>query len=217
MGGEMPPMKQGREQPESPVENVKTGADVRSVPDEHEITRWLAACRGGDPVALEKLLPLVYDELHRLAMRLFSRERPDHTLQPTALVNEVYLRLVKQHEAAWQNRAQFFAVAAQMMRRILVSHARARQAAKRGGAEQRIMVDERLATAPQRDVNLLALDEALKKLEAIDPEKSRMVELRFFSGLSVQETAEVMGVSPRTIDRQWQTAKAWLYREIAAA
>jgi hypothetical protein len=109
MGGETPPMKQGREQPESPpVENVKTGADVRSVPDEHEITRWLAACRGGDPVALEKLLPLVYDELHRLAMRFFSRERPDHTLQPTALVNEVYLRLVKQHEAAWQNRAQFF-------------------------------------------------------------------------------------------------------------
>lgn len=166
---------------------------------------------------LQKLLPLVYDELHRQAMRFFSRERAGHTLQPTALVNEVYLRLMKQREASWQNRAQFFAVGAHMMRRILVSHARARQAAKRGGAEQRIMVTEELALAPQRDVNLLALDEALQKLEAIDLEKSRMVELRFFSGLSVAETAEVMGVSPRTIDRQWQTAKAWLYREIGAA
>jgi RNA polymerase sigma factor (TIGR02999 family) len=163
------------------------------------------------------LLPLVYDELHRLAVRFFSRERPGHTLQPTALVNEVYLRLVDEHQATWQNRAQFFAVAAQMMRRILVSHARARQAAKRGGAEQRITLQEGLAAAPQRDVNLLALDEALKKLEAIDPGKSRMVELRFFGGLSVPETAEVMGLSPRTIDRQWQTAKAWLHREIAAA
>jgi RNA polymerase sigma-70 factor (ECF subfamily) len=180
-----------------------------------EITRWLAAYQRGDPVALEKLLPLVYEELHRLAMRAFSRERAGHTLQPTALVSEAYLRLVTQREATWQNRAQFFAIAAQMMRRILVSHARARQAAKRGGAEQRITVAEEVAVAPQRDVNLLALDEALSKLEAIDLEKSRMVELRFFTGLSVAETAEVMGVSPRTIDRQWQTAKAWLYREIA--
>jgi RNA polymerase sigma factor (TIGR02999 family) len=185
------------------------------VSSQDEITRWLVASREGDPVALEKLLPLVYDELHRRAMQFFSRERSGHTLQPTALVNEVYLRLVKQTEAIWQSRAQFFAIAAQMMRRILVSHARARQAAKRGGAEQRITLTEEMAAGPQRDVNLLALDEALKKLEAIDLEKSRMVELRFFSGLSVTETAEVMGVSPRTIDRQWQTAKAWLYREIA--
>jgi RNA polymerase sigma-70 factor, ECF subfamily len=188
-----------------------------AVASKDEITRWLAACQGGDSAALEKLLPLVYHELHRQAEQLFSRERAGHTLQPTALVNEVYLRLVNQREAAWQNRAQFFAVAAQMMRRILVSHARARQAAKRGGAEQRIMLDEEVAATRQRDVNLLALDDALNKLEAIDPEKSRMVELRFFSGLSVPDTAEVMGVSPRTIDRQWQTAKAWLYREIAAA
>jgi RNA polymerase sigma factor (TIGR02999 family) len=207
-------MKQRDQQSDSrPVENVTIGVD--STPDGHEITRWLVGCREGDPVALEKLSPLVYDELHRLAMRAFSRERSGHTLQPTALVNEVYLRLVNQHEATWQNRAQFFAVAAQMMRRILVSHARARQAAKRGGAEQRITLTEEMAAGPQRDVNLLALDEALKKLEAIDLEKSRMVELRFFSGLSVVETAEVLGVSPRTIDRQWQTAKAWLYREIA--
>jgi RNA polymerase sigma-70 factor, ECF subfamily len=180
-----------------------------------EITRWLVAYQEGDPYALEKLLPLVYDELHRQAMGFFGRERAGHTLQPTALVNEVYLRLVNQRETTWQNRAQFFGIAAQMMRRILVSHARTRQAAKRGGAEQRITLAEDAAAAPQRDVNLLALDEALKKLETIDLEKSRMVELRFFGGLSVAETAEVMGASPRTIDRQWQTAKAWLYREIA--
>lgn len=183
----------------------------------NEITQLLAACQKDDPVALSKLLPLVYDELHARAMQFFSRERSGHTLQPTALVDEVYLRLVNQREATWRNRAQFFAVAAQMMRRILVSHARARQAAKRGGAEQHITVTEEIAAGAQRDVNLLALDEALKKLESIDLEKSRMVELRFFSGLSVAETAEVMGVSPRTIDRQWQTAKAWLYREIAIA
>ena len=198
-----------------PVETGTSGAKMKSVPDEHQITRLLVACREGDPVALEKVSPLVYDELHRQAMHAFSRERSGHTLQPTALVNEVYLRLVNQREATWQNRAQFFGIAAQMMRRILVSHARARQAAKRGGAEQRITLTEEVAAGPQRDVNLLALDEALKKLEAIDLEKSRMVELRFFSGLSVTETAEVMGVSPRTIDRQWQMAKAWLYREIA--
>lgn len=211
-------MKPGHQQREScSPPAVTTGSEQRSDSGDHDITQWLAASQGGDPVVLQKLLPLVYDELHRQAMRFFSRERAGHTLQPTALVNEVYLRLMKQREASWQNRAQFFAVAAQMMRRILVSHARARQAAKRGGAEQRIMVTEELALAPQRDVNLLALDEALQKLEAIDLEKSRMVELRFFSGLSVAETAEVMGVSPRTIDRQWQTAKAWLYREIGAA
>jgi RNA polymerase sigma factor (TIGR02999 family) len=198
----------------SSVKPAQPGREM-PVPSKDEITQWLTAYQKGDPVALEKVLPLVYDELHRLAMRGFSRERSGHTLQPTALVNEVYLRLVSQRKGTWQNRAQFFAIAAQMMRRILVSHARARQAAKRGGAEQRITLTEEVAVTPQRDVNLLALDEALKKLEAIDLEKSRMVELRFFSGLSVAETAEVMGVSPRTIDRQWQTAKAWLYREIA--
>jgi RNA polymerase sigma-70 factor, ECF subfamily len=208
-------MKQRDQQRESPSEEaVQTRVDTRLVQG-HEITRWLAASRRGDADALEKLLPLVYEELHRQAMRFFGRERAGHTLQPTALVNEVYLRLVNQCETTWQNRAQFFAIAAQMMRRILVSHARARQAAKRGGAEQRITVTDEIAVTPQRDVNVLALDEALKKLEAIDLEKSRMVELRFFGGLSVADTAEVMGVSPRTIDRQWQMAKAWLYREIA--
>jgi RNA polymerase sigma factor (TIGR02999 family) len=209
-------MKRDAERDE--LSSVEPAKPAREMPicSTDEITRWLVAYQGGDQTALEKLLPLVYDELHRLAMRAFSRERAGHTLQPTALVNEVYLRLVNQREATWQNRAQFFAIAAQMMRRILVSHARVRHAAKRGGAEQCITLDEAIESTPQRDVNLLALDEALKKLEAIDPAKSRMVELRFFSGLFVPDTAEVMGVSPRTIDRQWQTAKAWLYREIVA-
>jgi RNA polymerase sigma-70 factor, ECF subfamily len=180
------------------------------------VTRWLIAGSNGDTQALESLLPLVYDELHRQAIRFFRRERAGHTLQPTALVNDVYLRLIDQQEVNWQNRAQFFGVAAQMMRRILVSHARAREAKKRGGAAQHITLDEGVAAAPQRDLNLLALDEALTKLETLDADKSRMVELRFFSGLSVEETAEVMAVSPRTIDRQWQTAKAWLHREISA-
>jgi RNA polymerase sigma-70 factor (ECF subfamily) len=191
--------------------------NTMAVPSTAQITHWLVASREGNAKALESLLPLVYDELHRQAVRVFSRERAGHTLQPTALVNEVYLRLVGQHEVNWRNRAQFFAIAAQMMRRILVSHARARRAQKRGGGETRVTLDEAVAAAPQGDVNLLALDEALSRLEAIDAEKSRMVELRFFSGLSVEETAEVMGVSPRTIDRQWQTAKAWLHREIRAA
>jgi RNA polymerase sigma factor (TIGR02999 family) len=192
-------------------------ATDRSAPTQHEITQWLAACKGGDAAALEQVLPLVYDELHGQAVRFFSRERPGHTLQPTALVNEVYLRLRNQRQVVWQNRAQFFAIAAQMMRRILVSHARARWASKRGGGEQRITLQEGLAAAPERDVNLLALDEALTKLESLDPEKTRMVELRFFTGLSVEETAEALGVSPRTVDRHWQTAKAWLHHEIAAA
>jgi RNA polymerase sigma-70 factor, ECF subfamily len=203
-------MEQPRDDPNSP--ELAVGKEP---PSRTDITQWLAVCREGDTAALEQLLPLVYDQLHRQAMRAFSRERPGHTLQPTALVNEVYLRLADQHATKWQNRAQFFGIASQMMRRILVSHARARHAAKRGGGETMITLQEGLAAAPQRDINLLALDEALQRLEAIDAEKSRMVELRFFSGLSVEETAEVMGISPRTVDRQWQIAKAWLHREIA--
>ena len=206
-------MEQGRDKLNSP----ESGASGGAVPSRGDITQWLAVCREGDTAALERLLPLVYDQLHRQAMRAFSRERAGHTLQPTALVNEVYLRMADQHEMKWQNRAQFFGIAAQMMRRILVSHARARHAVKRGGGETRITLEEGVAAAPERDVDLLALDEALGRLEVIDAEKSRMVELRFFSGLSVEETAEVMGVSPRTIDRQWQTTKAWLHRELRAA
>lgn len=185
-------------------------------PDKGEVTRWLIAGSDGDAHAVESLLPLVYEELHRQAVRFFRRESAGHTLQPTALVNEVYLRLINQHEISWQNRAHFFGIAAQMMRRILVSHARGREAKKRGGAVPHITLQEDLAAAPERDLNLLALDDALTRLEAVDPDKSKMVELRFFSGLSVEETAEVMGVSPRTIDRQWQTAKAWLHREISS-
>jgi len=206
-----------RPQPHQPEDPGVDSGGTTSVPSKTQVTQWLAACKGGDREALESLLPIVYDELHRQAIRIFSRERAGHTLQPTALVNEVYLRLVDQRDANWQNRAQFFALAAQMMRRILVSHARSRRAAKRGGGEDRITLEEGVAAAPERDVNLLALDEALSRLEAVDAEKSRMVELRFFSGLSVEETAEIMGVSPRTIDRQWQTAKAWLNREMRAA
>ena len=204
------------EQSHDELDSPESGPPEEGLPSRADITQWLAVCREGDTADLERLLPLVYDELHRQAMRAFSRERPGHTLQPTALVNEVYLRLADQNAMKWQNRAQFFGIAAQMMRRILVSHARARQAAKRGGGETLITLEESVAAAPRRDVNLLALDEALQKLESVDAKKSRLVELRFFSGLSVEETAEVMGVSPRTIDRQWQTAKAWLHREIAA-
>jgi RNA polymerase sigma factor (TIGR02999 family) len=189
-------------------------SDQATLPDKGEVTRWLIAGSDGDAHALESLLPLVHEELHRQAVRFFRREPADHTLQPTALVNEVYLRLINQNEVSWQNRAQFFGIAAQMMRRILVSHARSREAKKRGGGAQHITLEEDMAIAPQRDLNLLALDDALTRLETVDPDKSRMVELRFFSGLSVEETAEVMGVSPRTVDRQWQTAKAWLHREI---
>jgi RNA polymerase sigma factor (TIGR02999 family) len=193
-------------------------ADASAVPSasKNEITRWLVAWQGGDCEALEKLPPLVYEELHRQAVCFFRREPASHTLQPTALVNDVYLRLVNQREVNWQSRAQFFGLAAQMMRRILVSHARGRRAAKRGGAGQRIRLDEQLASAPERDIKVLALDEALSRLEKFDAEKCRLVELRFFSGLSVEETAQVMGVSPRTIKRQWRTARAWLHRELVA-
>ena len=186
-----------------------------TAPSKTHITELLVAWSGGDRGALDQLMPLVYNELRRQAAHHLRRERFDHTLQPTALVNEVYLRLVDQHRVSWQSRAHFFGVAAQLMRRILVSHARVRGAAKRGGDAHRLTLDEGMALSPERDVSLLALDDALTKLEAMDAEKGRMVELRFFSGLSVEETAEILGVSPRTVDRQWQTAKAWLHREMS--
>src|SRR5947207_13361301 len=167
-------MEHSRDELNSP----ESGTPSEAVPSRSDITQWLAVCREGDTAALERLLPLVYDQLHRQAMRAFSRERPGHTLQPTALVNEVYLRLADQHAMKWQNRAQFFGIAAQMMRRILVSHARARRAARRGGGETCITLQEEAMPTPERDMNLLAVDEALTRLEQIDPEKSRMVELR---------------------------------------
>jgi RNA polymerase sigma factor (TIGR02999 family) len=179
-----------------------------------DVTQLLHNWRNGDSQALERLLPLVYDELRRIASRYMKRERAGHTLQTTALVNEAYLRLVGQQNVAWQDRAHFFAVAAQVMRHLLVDHARSRQYAKRGGNAQRITFDEAAVVSMQRDDNLLALDEALTKLAAIDPRKVKLVELRYFGGLSAEETAVVLGVSEITIKREWLKTKAWLYREL---
>lgn len=180
------------------------------------VTRLLADLQRGDRSALDELLPIVYDELRRLADSYLSRERPDHTLQPTALVHEAYLRLVDQREVNWQNRAQFFGLAAEMMRRILVNHARDRRAAKRGGGARRLSLDEAVSFFEQRDVELVALDEALNRLAALDPQQGRIVELRFFGGLSIEETAEVLAVSPATVKRDWRMAKAWLHRAMTA-
>jgi RNA polymerase sigma factor (TIGR02999 family) len=168
----------------------------------------------GDRQALEKLTPLVYDELHRLAARYSRKERPDHTLQSTALVNEAFLKLVGQDRMQWQNRAQFFGIAAQLIRRILVDYARGRYAAKRGSNSPRLSLDEAVGLPGGSDLDLLALNDALDDLARIDPSQSRLVELRFFAGLTVEETAEVMQVSPATVKREWATAKAWLAREI---
>ena len=179
-----------------------------------EVTQLLVAWGSGDPHALQELMPLVYRELRRLAHGHLRRERPDHTLQTTALVHEAYLRLVDQQEANWKNRAQFFAVAAQMMRRILVDYARARQYAKRGGGAQPVELDEAMVVSSDRAAEVVALDEALLRLAELDSRKSRLVELRFFGGLSIEETAEILGVSPGTVMRDWTLAKAWLQREM---
>ncbi len=179
-----------------------------------EVTQLLVAWGNGDPHALQELMPLVYRELRRLAHGHLRRERPDHTLQTTALVHEAYLRLVDQQEANWKNRAQFFAVAAQMMRRILVDYARARQYAKRGGGAQPVELDEAMVVSSDRAAEVVALDEALLRLAELDSRKSRLVELRFFGGLSIEETAEILGVSPGTVMRDWTLAKAWLQREM---
>lgn len=179
-----------------------------------EVTQLLVAWSGGDTSALEKLMPLVYQELRRLAKRYMAQERPGHTLQTTALVNEAYLRLVDWKEVRWQNRAHFFGVAAQMMRRILVDFARSRQYAKRGGGAVQVSLDEAAAFSTERGADLVALDDALKSLAAFDERKSRVVELRFFGGLSVKETAEVLKVSEETVMRDWKLAKVWLMREI---
>jgi RNA polymerase sigma factor (TIGR02999 family) len=185
-----------------------------TTPAPQEVTRLLIAWGKGDQAALDELLPLVYQELHRMAQRRLGRERDGHTLQTTALVHEAYLRLIDQKEANWQNRAHFFAVAAQMMRRILVDHARARQYQKRGGGAQQITFDEALEVSDERAAEVVALDEALTALAEFDQRKSQMVELRFFGGLSIEETAEVLQVSPGTVMRDWTLAKTWLQREI---
>jgi len=180
----------------------------------HDVTQLLLAWSDGDQAALEQLTPLVYGELHRLARGYLRRERPGHTLQTTALVNEAYLRLIDWKQVRWQNRAHFFGVSAQLMRRILVDFARARHQGKRGGAARQVSFEEAVAVSPMQAADLVALDEALERLAAIDPRKSRMVELRFFGGLSEGETAEVLKVSPRTVRREWSLARAWLHREV---
>jgi len=182
----------------------------------NEITQLLVASRAGDAEALNRLLPLVYDELRKLAGHYLRRERSDHTLQPTALVHEAYIRLIDQN-VSWQNRAHFFGVAAQMMRRILVDYARGRLAAKRGSGGVKVSLDDALNLSDERAGDFVALDEALNRLAEFDPQKSRIVELRFFGGLSVEEAAEVLGIGTATVTRQWKMAKAWLYQQISQA
>ncbi len=179
------------------------------------VTQLLVEWSHGDQDALERLTPLVYGELRRLARRHLSRERSDHTLQSTALVHEAYLRLIDQRSVQWQNRAHFFGVAAQLIRRILIDYARAKQAGKRGSGACLLSLDEALdSPAGGRPLNIVALDDALEELAKIDPRQSRIVELRFFAGLTVEETAEVLNVSTPTVNREWAAAKAWLFREL---
>jgi RNA polymerase sigma factor (TIGR02999 family) len=183
-------------------------------PSAHEVTQLLRAWSGGDEAALHKLTALVYEELHQAAHRYIARERPGHTLQTTALVNEVYLRLVDIRKLTWQDRAHFFAVCARLMRRVLTDFARSRGYLKRGGDSPRVALDEALLVSREPPADLVALDDGLNALAAIDPRKSQVVELRFFGGLSVDETAEVLKVSPKTVDRDWKLARLWLLEEM---
>ena len=186
-----------------------------------DITRLLVRWSEGDAKALEQLVPLVYDELKRIASKQLRRERPEHTMAPTALVHELYLRLIDQRGATWESRVHFFALAAQLMRRVLVDHARARNADKRGGSITRVSLDQALESgwpepegADPAAADILAIDQALERLARLDRDQGRIVELRFFAGLSVEETAHVLKRSPRTIKREWRLARAWLYREL---
>ena len=184
-------------------------------PSSPNITKLLVDWRNGDSEALDRLMPLVYEELRRMANNYLRNERKGHTLQTAALVNEAYLRLVDHENIAWQNRAHFFGVAAQAMRRILVDHARSRNYQKRGGGAQQVSLDEAMTLAGDRAAELIALDDALRELAKMDERKSRVVELRYFGGLSLEETAEALGVSIPTVTRDWNTAKAWLMREMS--
>jgi RNA polymerase sigma factor (TIGR02999 family) len=186
-----------------------------ALPSTHDVTQLLKAWTSGDEQALEKLTPLVYRQLHRVAQRCMAGERSGHTLQTTALVNEVYLRLVDCRRVNWQDRAHFFAVSAQLMRRILIDFARSRSYQKRGGGAPCISLDEAPSICNEPDINLVALDDALKALGAVDERKSKVVELKFFGGLSVEETAEVLRVSVETVVRDWRLAKVWLHRELS--
>ncbi len=180
----------------------------------NQVTELLVRWRGGDRKALDALMPLVYAELHRLAKTYLQRERPGHTLQSTALVHEAYVRLAGQNTPQWQNRAHFFGVAAQLMRQILVDHARGHRADKRGGGALKLTLLEATEQAQPVDVDLVALDDALKSLAAIDPQQSRIVELKFFAGLSNEDTSEILGISTSTVKRDWVVARAWLFREL---
>lgn len=179
-------------------------------PEDHDVTQLLRRWGAGNRQALEELLPIIYDELRRVARQYLRRERVGQTLQTTALVHEAYLKLIDQRSVNWQNRAHFFAIAAQAMRRILIDHARRRTAGKRGSGEK-ISLDEAAPVPNDRDENLLALDDALRQLELIDPQQSRVIELRYFGGLTIEETAEAMNLSPATVKREWAMARAWLY------
>jgi RNA polymerase sigma-70 factor (ECF subfamily) len=182
-------------------------------PDRRDVTKLLVDWGNGDRAALDELTPLVYEELRRMARRYMRREGPGHTLQPSALVNEAFMRLVDQRDVRWQNRAHFLGVAAQLMRRVLIDRARSRARAKRGGGTVRVSVSEAVTVAQQAS-DMLALDRALTGLTEMDPRKGRIVELKFFGGLTTEETAEVLGVTPRTIEREWRAAKAWLQRAV---
>ena len=188
---------------------------MTATPSHGDITQLLKDWSDGDQQALTKLIPLVYDELRRLAQRYMAQERPDHTLQTTALVHEAYLRLVDLNNVRWQNRAHFFGVSAQLMRHILVDYARNQHAAKRGGANLKLSLDEAVNLSDERAVELVALDDAMARLASLDPQKSRIAELRFFGGLNIEEVAEILGVSAATVVRQWRLARAWLNREIS--
>lgn len=180
------------------------------------VTQLLIGWSNGDREALDALLPVVYEELRKQAANYLRRERVGHTLQTTALIHEAYLKLVDQKNVHWQNRAHFFGIAAQLMRRILVDHARTKKRAKRGGSNIRVSFNEANVLAPSQNLDIVALDEALERLSEIDEQQSRIVELRFFSGLTVEETAAVLAISPATVKRDWSMAKAWLHREISA-
>jgi RNA polymerase sigma factor (TIGR02999 family) len=184
-------------------------------PSSREVTQLLQAWSNGEQDALDKLVPIVYNELHRMAQRYMAHEKRGHTLQTTALINEAYLRLVDSAQASWQSRAHFLALCAQVMRRILVDWTRSRQALKRGGQVRPLKLDEALAAAQESGADLVALDDALNALAAVDPRKSQVVELRFFGGLSVEETAGVLKVSSETVMRDWKLAKLWLRRELS--
>lgn len=185
-------------------------------PPSRQITELLVLWRQGEHEALEQLIPLVYRELHRMAERYMRRERPDHTLQASALIHEAYLRLVDQREAPWQSRGQFFALSAKLMRRILVDHARSKGYAKRGGHAKQVTLDEGVATSGKCAPDVIALDDALKELEAVDPRKSQIVEMRFFAGFSLGETAEALEISVPTVEREWRAARAWLHKAMTS-